>query len=140
MKLALRPLPLFLSLSFAAILPACDTDDGDGSSGGDTSAGDTSAGDTGGGSTGGSTSAGGCETGGDTSGQCQAYVDCIEMNCGDCNDACADFIACSEACPCGDDDCALECYNGRSPECVTCQTELGQCIQMHCLDESNACS
>ncbi len=139
-----RTRTIFPAALLACLLGSgCDSDNGDSSS----STGDS--GTTGGastgsastsGATGGGTSNPGCQTTGDTAGQCQAYVDCVEANCDPCLDPCADFFSCSAACPCGDGDCALACYNNRSPECITCLDEQSSCIQMKCLDELSMCS
>ncbi len=124
-----------LFAAFALAGAGCDTDDGGSSGGGDTSGGgSTGAATDGTAGSSGTTTAGGCETTGDTSGQCQAYADCVAMNCNDCATECADYFACQAACPCGDADCALMCYNNRSPGCVSCLNDQATCIQMNCLD------
>lgn len=108
---------------------------GGGSSGGGSGATSGSGSATsGGGSTSGN-SGGACGTSGGSGGQqCQAYVECVEQNCGNCNTECADFLACNAACDCGNSMCALDCYNNRSPECVTCQNDQATCIADNCLD------
>ncbi len=130
---------IFTATLLACLLgTGCDSDNGDSSSSGGGSG--TTGGASTSGATGGGTGNPGCQTTGDTAGQCQAYVDCVEANCDPCLAPCADFFSCSAACPCGDGDCALECYNNRSPACVTCLDEQSTCIQMNCLDALDMCS